>query len=112
MSNHQKSTKFNNIMGKKFGKYDMDRVGLFSEMPYMTGDKYSNKNGKCYLSHFRCKINIILYVLIVLIIVNDVRDLKNSQMYPGILKTKTGLQDAYFDKKYKRLFENEKWFRP
>lgn len=30
-------------------------------------------------------------------------------MYPGILKTKTGLQDAYFDPKFKRLFENEKW---
>lgn len=38
--------------------------------------------------------------------------MKKSQMYPGILKTKTGLQDAYFDQKFKRLFENEKWHSP
>jgi len=30
-------------------------------------------------------------------------------MYPSILKTKTGLQDAYFEPKFKRLYENEKW---
>lgn len=30
-------------------------------------------------------------------------------MYPSTLKTKTGLQDAYFDTTFKRLFENEKW---
>lgn len=34
------------IMGKKHGKYDMDRVGLFSEMPYMIDDKYTNRD-KC-----------------------------------------------------------------
>ncbi|CAH1710500.1 unnamed protein product [Aphis gossypii] len=73
-------------MGKNHGKYDMDRIGLFSEMPYMIGDKYQQP-----------------------IMKDNVRDLKKSQMYPGILKTKTGLQDAYFDPKFKRLFENEKW---
>ncbi|XP_025200972.1 UPF0602 protein C4orf47 homolog [Melanaphis sacchari] len=76
---------FENI-GKNHGKYDMDRIGLFSEMPYMIGDKYQP-----------------------LIIKDNIRDLKKSQMYPSILKTKTGLQDAYFDPKFKRLFENEKW---
>lgn len=30
----------NDDLGKKHGKLDMDRVGLFSEMPYMIGDKY------------------------------------------------------------------------
>lgn len=43
---------------------------------------------------------------------NGIRDMKKSQMYPGILKTKTGLQDAYFDQNFKRLFENEKWRPP
>lgn len=33
-------------------------------------------------------------------------------MYPDILKTKTGLQDAYFDRQFKRLFESEKWKSP
>ncbi|VVC36837.1 Protein of unknown function DUF4586 [Cinara cedri] len=72
-------------MGKNHGKYDMDRVGLFAEMPYMINEKYKPID-----------------------ITKGTRDLKNSQMYPSILKTKTGLQDAYFDPKYKRLFENEK----
>lgn len=35
--------------GKSFGKYDMDRVGLFSEMPYLINEKYKtfNYNSKC-----------------------------------------------------------------
>lgn len=37
-----------NDLGKKNGKLDMDRVGLFSEMPYMIGDKYKPiKISKC-----------------------------------------------------------------
>lgn len=31
-------------VGKSHGKYDMDRIGLFSEMPYMIGDKYNPPN--------------------------------------------------------------------
>lgn len=31
-------------MGKSHGKYDMERIGLFSEMPYMIGDKYNHAN--------------------------------------------------------------------
>ncbi|XP_060863656.1 cilia-and flagella-associated protein 96-like [Metopolophium dirhodum] len=74
-------------MGKSHGKYDMERIGLFSEMPYMIGDKYPNKK-------------------------DNIRDLKKSQMYPSTLKTKTGLQDAYFEPQFKRLYENEKWKPP
>lgn len=35
-------------LGKKNGKYDMDRVGLFSEMPYMIGDKYKQPDRREY----------------------------------------------------------------
>lgn len=37
-------------IGKNFGKYDIDRVGLFSEMAYMINDKYKplNHTGKCH----------------------------------------------------------------
>lgn len=31
-------------LGKKHGKPDMDRIGLFSEMPYMIGEKYKQPN--------------------------------------------------------------------
>jgi len=31
-------------IGKSHGKYDMERIGLFSEMPYMIGDKYIHSN--------------------------------------------------------------------
>lgn len=31
-------------IGKSHGKYDMERIGLFSEMPYMIGDKYNHAN--------------------------------------------------------------------
>lgn len=41
--------------------------------------------------------------------VNEIRDLKKAQMYSSASKTKTGLQDAYFDQKFKRLCENEGW---
>jgi len=36
-------------MGKNHGKYDMDRIGLFSEMPYMIGDKYHLSIKSLYL---------------------------------------------------------------
>lgn len=35
-------------LGKKHGKYDMDRVGLFSEMPYMIGNKYKQPDSSEY----------------------------------------------------------------
>jgi hypothetical protein len=33
-------------------------------------------------------------------------------MYPSGVKTKSGVLDHYFDKKFKRLYENEKWKSP
>lgn len=36
------------VLGKKHGKYDMDRVGLFSEMPYMIGDEYRRPDSSEY----------------------------------------------------------------
>ncbi|XP_050424674.1 UPF0602 protein C4orf47 homolog [Adelges cooleyi] len=78
-----------NELGKKYGRIDMDRVGLFSEMPYLIGDKYKPVN-----------------------LIDGVRDMKKSQMLPGVLKTKTGLQDAYFDPEFKRIFEKEGWHPP
>lgn len=99
-------------IGKSHGKYDMDRIGLFSEMPYMIGDKYNPPNTSLY----KCKLfKWIIFKLFTVYnydlcpVENNVRDLKKSQMYPSILKTKTGLQDAYFEPKFKRLYENEKW---
>jgi len=38
-------------MGKSHGKYDMDRIGLFSEMSYMIGDKYKRPIISLYNSH-------------------------------------------------------------
>lgn len=29
-------------LGKKHGKFDLERIGLFSEMPYMIADKYKD----------------------------------------------------------------------
>lgn len=39
-------------MGKNHGKYDMDRIGLFSEMPYMIGDKYQQPIMSLYNHNF------------------------------------------------------------
>lgn len=33
-------------------------------------------------------------------------------MYPSGVKTKSGVLDQYFDKEFKRLYENEKWKSP
>lgn len=102
-------------MGKSHGKYDMDRIGLFSEMPYMIGDKYNHPNISLYKCNlFKCMLfkhfNVYNYDLWP--VENNIWDLKKSQMYPSTLKTKTGLQDAYFEPQFKRLYENEKWQPP
>lgn len=36
-------------LGKKNGRYDMDRVGLFSEMPYLNGGPYLRKKRLCII---------------------------------------------------------------
>lgn len=43
-------------LGKSYGKYDMDRIGLFSEMPYMIGDKYNHSNISLYNCYLLCSI--------------------------------------------------------
>uniref|UniRef100_A0A1B6L650 Cilia-and flagella-associated protein 96 n=1 Tax=Graphocephala atropunctata TaxID=36148 RepID=A0A1B6L650_9HEMI len=80
-------------MGEKFGHHygraDMDRIGLFAEMSYMHGKGYTAP-----------------------IIHNEVRDKKTANMFPGVPKWKTGLQDCYFDQKFKRIFEKEAYTTP
>ncbi|KAG5878697.1 hypothetical protein JTB14_029764 [Gonioctena quinquepunctata] len=66
-------------MGYMFGKPDIERLGLFSEMPYM--------NGKGYVSPFP----------------KPLVDQGRNIMAEGP-KMKTALQDCYFDKEFKRLF--------
>ncbi|VEN37584.1 unnamed protein product [Callosobruchus maculatus] len=70
-------------LGNQFGKPDMERLGLFSEMPYM--------NGKGYVSPFpKPKLE------------------KGLNLMAGGPKLKTGKQDCYFDKDpFKRIFEGE-----
>uniref|UniRef100_A0A1B6FZX7 Cilia-and flagella-associated protein 96 n=1 Tax=Cuerna arida TaxID=1464854 RepID=A0A1B6FZX7_9HEMI len=80
-------------MGEKFGHHygraDMERIGLFAEMSYMHGKGYTAP-----------------------IIHNEIRDKKMAQMHPGVPKWKTGLQDCYFDQKFKRIFEKEAYTTP
>ncbi|XP_054273435.1 UPF0602 protein C4orf47 homolog [Macrosteles quadrilineatus] len=76
-------------LGYHHGRSDLERVGLFAEMEYMHGQPYTAP-----LTH------------------SGVRDLKKSQMYPGVPKWKTGLQDCYFDQKFKRIFEKEAYTSP
>ncbi|XP_075228202.1 cilia-and flagella-associated protein 96-like [Lycorma delicatula] len=73
--------------GKRVGATtDMERCGLFAEMSYLHGKGYNPP-------------------------IRDIkiRDLKGPQMNPGVPKVKTGLQDCYFDTKFKRIFEGEGW---
>ncbi|XP_041609872.1 UPF0602 protein C4orf47 homolog isoform X3 [Vulpes lagopus] len=68
------------------GKTDMERIGLFSEMEYVTvGDKY--------LSSFNRPFNEAAS--------------KNKQMLPGGSKEMSNLQAGYFDPHFVRIFEGE-----
>ncbi|XP_030757007.1 UPF0602 protein C4orf47-like [Sitophilus oryzae] len=69
-------------LGKKYGRPDVERVGLFSEMPYM--------NGTGYVSPFPKQ-----------------RVEKGKNLLAGGPKVKAGWQDCYFDKEFKRLFTGE-----
>lgn len=69
-------------LGNQYGKPDVERVGLFSELPYM--------NGKGYVSPFP-----------------KPRPDKGRNIIGEGPKVKTGRQDCYFDKEFKRLFEGE-----
>ncbi|XP_077158348.1 cilia-and flagella-associated protein 96 [Paroedura picta] len=73
------------------GKTDMERIGLFSEMEYVTiGDKYVSRFDRPF---------------------NEAAS-KNRQMLPGGSKEKSALQAGYFDPAYGRIFEGESYSNP
>lgn len=72
---------------KKYTKHDMERLGLFVEMPYM--------NGQGYVSPFpKPKI------------------FKGRGLFPGGPKSKCGTIDGYFDDQFRRVFAGEAIKRP
>ncbi|XP_015717563.1 UPF0602 protein C4orf47 homolog isoform X1 [Coturnix japonica] len=73
------------------GKTDMERIGLFSEMSYVSiGDNYVPR----YMRPF-----------------NEAAG-KNKQMLSEGSKTKSGLQDGYFEPEFKRIFSGEAYLDP
>lgn len=71
----------------KFIKHDMERLGLFAEMPYM--------NGKGYVSPFP-----------------KPRAFKGRGIFCGGAKTKCGTIDGYFDNEFRRIYVGEAIKRP
>ncbi|XP_075466315.1 cilia-and flagella-associated protein 96 [Ascaphus truei] len=73
------------------GKTDMDRIGLFSELGYISiGDKYVSAGSKPF---------------------NEAAS-KDKQMLPGGAKTMANLLGGYFDVQYKRVFTGESYSDP
>ncbi|KAJ6668604.1 hypothetical protein lerEdw1_012086 [Lerista edwardsae] len=73
------------------GKSDMERIGLFSEMEYISiGDKYVSPFNRPF---------------------NDAAS-KNKQMLPGGSKEKAATQAGYFEQVYSRIFEGESYSNP
>ncbi|NXO02881.1 CD047 protein, partial [Rhinopomastus cyanomelas] len=73
------------------GKSDMERVGLFSEMGYITiGDKYT--------AYRACPFNEAAS--------------KNRQMLPGGSKMLSALQAGYFEREFGRIFSGEAYSDP
>nr|XP_003221668.1 PREDICTED: UPF0602 protein C4orf47 homolog [Anolis carolinensis]XP_016849538.1 PREDICTED: UPF0602 protein C4orf47 homolog [Anolis carolinensis]XP_016849539.1 PREDICTED: UPF0602 protein C4orf47 homolog [Anolis carolinensis]XP_016849540.1 PREDICTED: UPF0602 protein C4orf47 homolog [Anolis carolinensis] len=78
-------------MPSETGKTDMERIGLFSEMEYVTiGDKYVSPYSRPF---------------------NEAAS-KNKQMLPGGSKEKSATQAGYFDPAYARIMEGECYFNP
>jgi len=76
---------------KGSGKNDMERIGLFQEMEYVTvGDKYKMPGTKAF--------NVSAY--------------KGKQMLPGGSKTRTAGQGGYFSEKFTRIMEAEAYSDP
>ncbi|XP_028405049.1 UPF0602 protein C4orf47 homolog [Dendronephthya gigantea] len=72
------------------GKNDLNRVGWFSEMGYISiGDSYKVKNNA---------FNAAAH--------------KGKQMLPGGSKTRSARQDGYFDKQFMRIMEAESYSDP
>ncbi|XP_075716296.1 cilia-and flagella-associated protein 96 isoform X2 [Rhinoderma darwinii] len=73
------------------GKSDMDRIGLFHEMGYISiGDKYVTPCSKPF---------------------NEAAS-KNRQMFPGGAKSMANTLGGYFDTQFKRTFEGEAYSDP
>ncbi|XP_006630035.2 cilia-and flagella-associated protein 96 [Lepisosteus oculatus] len=73
------------------GKSDMERIGLFREMGYISiGDKYTSPYNRPFNESAQ----------------------KSKQMMPGGTKVKSALQVGYFDSQYKRIFEKEAYSDP
>ncbi|KAG9479852.1 hypothetical protein GDO78_011729 [Eleutherodactylus coqui] len=73
------------------GKSDMDRIGLFREMSYISiGDKYVTPCSKPF---------------------NEAAS-KNRQMFPGGAKSMENTLGGYFDPQFKRTFEGEAYSDP
>uniref|UniRef100_A0A8C9S166 Cilia-and flagella-associated protein 96 n=1 Tax=Scleropages formosus TaxID=113540 RepID=A0A8C9S166_SCLFO len=73
------------------GKSDMERIGLFKEMGYIsTGDKY--------VPFVYRPFNESAY--------------KNKQILSSVPKKKCGLQVGYFESQYRRIFEGEAFADP
>lgn len=78
-------------MGEKGGKSDMDRVGLFQEMTYVTiGDKYKPTGQGTF---------------------NESAG-KGKQMLPGGSKDRSAKQDGYFADKFNRIMDGEGYSDP
>ncbi|XP_078534992.1 cilia-and flagella-associated protein 96 [Lissotriton helveticus] len=73
------------------GKTDMERIGLFSEMGYIS-------IGDTYVTTFNRPFNEAAS--------------KNRQMIPGGSKMKSALQAGYFDPVFKRVFDSEAYSDP
>lgn len=111
-------TKGNSSIGVNYGKRDMERIGLFAESGWLHGVPYISPHSceynlvrnnplscedKCctFLSHVEQLLEPIS---------DEFRDgaTKGRQMLSEGGKTKTGLQDCYFERgPYKRIFEKE-----
>ncbi|XP_052814458.1 UPF0602 protein C4orf47 homolog isoform X1 [Mya arenaria] len=78
-------------MGERGGKADMDRVGLFQEMGYVTiNDRYKGKGSVQF---------------------NEAAT-KGKQVLPGGSKTRSALQAGYFTDKFGRIMEGEAFTDP
>ncbi|KAJ3168555.1 hypothetical protein HDU88_001445 [Geranomyces variabilis] len=75
-----------NELGNRFGRPDLDRIGIFSEAPYVsTGDKYNEKKSDAFLSERT----------------------KGKQFITNPPKRGHDSRDIYFNKEFVRVFENE-----
>lgn len=76
---------------EKFSKIDMDRLGIFQEMGYISiGDKYKSPNSGGF----------------------NTAAGKGKQLLPGGSKERSALQHGYFNDKFTRVFDEEAYSDP